>query len=525
MKASVTRRIYYSSEFTVAQTISSFAEPSFGLEVPKAFVNFYGLHSANLNSLDTTSIYQNFGFGFAAPSVGNTGVSYTTIVTDGVGTSRNGGIAQLGVGTFFAAGDSGAGTLGGSNVCRTTTAFGIPGGMNTTFVGPSAGGTPPPNIRMDQINIFMGGTGVTCNRVDRAGAITANTVVDAVVGFVPDIIIVMGKRYTANTGQGISIGFAMRNPAIGSTAILNQGSCARTETDNQTIMWQSNRVSWDRAFCVAPVQSASGTAQPSIEILRMNTDGFSYTSRDVSTAASQTISFLAIKTNRRFLGTTFSTSTTTGAASVNLGFTPSVIFGAAAGSSSASFGAVSRVASPDSDSWCLFAGIGGTAGSKNKYGRGTITTSTANTTVTGTGTSFFSTISEGDLIFSNAGAFLGNVGAVNSLTSLNFKANSAATVTGSNYYTRSPAQFTMVFGNEHGNTTSNNYIGTFDQMFILYSSTQASQSVFFGATTQPSTFNRSRQVNLNYATAQATARWGWLVAFENDNDGRDGSLD
>ena len=83
----------------------------------------------------------------------------------------------------------------------------------------------------------------------------------------------------------------------------------------------------------------------------------------------------------------------------------------------------------------------------------------------------------------------------------------------------------MVFGNEHGNTTSNNYIGTFDQMFILYRSTQASQSVLFGTTTQPSTFNRARGIDLNYATASSPARWGWLVAFENDNDGRDGSVD
>jgi len=523
MKASVTRRIYYSSEFTVAQTISSFAEPSFGLEVPKAFVNFYGLHSANLNSLDTTTIYQNFGFGFCSPSIGTTGVHYTSTNVDGVGTSNTGGSAQTGTGTFFAFGDNGS-SIGGSNICRTTAAFGIAGGMNTTFAAASTGGTPPPSIRMDQIGIFMGGTGVTCSRVDRVGAITTGTVVDAVVGFVPDIIIVMGKRYAGSTGQGIGIGFAMRNPAIGSTAILNQGSCSRTEADNQTVMWQSNRVSWDRAFTVAPTQSASGSPQASIEILRMNSDGFSYTSRDVSISAAQTISFLAIKTNRRFLGTTFSTSTTTGAAMINLGFTPSVIFGAAAGSSSASFGAVSRIASPDSDSWCLFAGIGGTAGSKNKYGRGTITTSTANPNVTGTGTSFFSTISEGDLIYSAAGTFLGNVGAVNSLTSLSFKANSAATVTGSNYYTISPAQFTMVFGNEHGNTTSNNYIGTFNQMFILYSSTQTTQSVLFGTTTQPSTFNRARRIDLNYATASSPARWGWLVAFENDNDGRDGSV-
>ena len=80
MKASVTRRIYYSSEFTVAQTISSYAEPSFGSEVPKAFINFYGLHSANLNSLDTTTIYQNFGFGFCSPSIGTTGVHYTCLL-------------------------------------------------------------------------------------------------------------------------------------------------------------------------------------------------------------------------------------------------------------------------------------------------------------------------------------------------------------------------------------------------------------------------------------------------------------
>lgn len=522
MIASVTRRIYYSSEFTVTNVLTAYADPSFTSR-PVAYLSFHGLHSANLNSLDTTWIYQNSGFGFASPSIGNTGVVFTSVVTDGVGTSRNGGGSSAGIGTFYGSGDSGAGTMGASNICRTTSVTGIPGGVVTGTAGPSAGGTPPPNVRMDVINVFLGGTGVTCNRYDRAAALTLNTEVNVVVGFVPDIIIVMGRRYTANNGQGIGLGFAMRNPAIGSTAVLNQGSCARTETDNQLIMYQTNRTSFNRAFITAPTQGAAGTAQPAIEILKMNADGFSYCAREAATGAGQLISFLAIKTNRKYFGTTFSTSTTTGASSINLGFTPAVIFGAATGTSSANIGAFSRQTTPDSDSWCVFAGIGGTAGSKNKYGRGTITTSTANPNVTGTGTSFFSTISEGDIISTDTGAYLGTVGAVNSLTSMSFKANSASTVTGSAYTIKSPAQFSIVFGNEHGNTTSNNYVGTFDQMFILYSSTQASQSVFFGATTQPSTFNRSTKVDLNYATAPSASRWGWLVAFENENDGRDGA--
>lgn len=523
MKASVTRRIYYSSEFTVTNTITSYADPGFGLEIPKAFIGFHSLHGANLNSLDTTWAYQNHGFSLSVPSIGTTGIAFTSVVTDGVGTSRNGGGSGA-VGTYFASGDSGAGTMGASNIARTTGTFGIPGGVVNITAAPSGGGTPPPNIRVDQINIMLGGTGVSTNRYDRTAAITQNTVIDAVVGFTPDIVIVMGRRYTGNNGQGISIGFAMRNPAIGSTAILNQGSCARTETDNQTIMWQSNRTSSNRCFCVAPTQAASGTVQVSVEMLRMNADGFSFTARNASTGAGQLISFLAIKTNKKFFGSTFSTSTTTGASSLKLDFMPAVIFGAATGSSAADPVAVSRVSSPDSDSWCLFAGIGGTAGSKNKYGRGTLSTSTANANVSGTGTSFFSTISEGDLIYSNTGTYLGTVGAVNSLTSMAFKANSAATVTNSNYYIVSPAQFTSVFGNEHGNTNSINYVGTFNQMFILYRSTAATQSVLFGATTQPDTFNRAREFNLNYATATSPARTGWYVAFENDNSGRDGSV-
>ena len=140
MKASVTRRIYYSSEFTVGTTLTSYADPGFGSEIPKAFIGFHSLHGANLNSLDTTWTYQNHGFSLSVPSIGTTGVVFTSVVTDGVGTSRNGGGSAGGVGTYSASGDSGAGTMGASNIARTTGTFGIPGGILNTTAGASAGG-------------------------------------------------------------------------------------------------------------------------------------------------------------------------------------------------------------------------------------------------------------------------------------------------------------------------------------------------------------------------------------------------
>lgn len=515
MKASVVRRQYYGSD--TGNTITVYAEPGFPEEVPKAYINLFNMHAANLDSLDTTYDIHNQGVGFHSPCIGTTGAFFTSVVSDAVGTSDNSGgtfSAASASGTFFCLGRGAS--LGGSNLFRTLAVRGIPRGIVTTTS--STTGRQPDNVKVDQISIFMTGAGVTCARRESGVATAANTEVTIDVGFTPDIIIALGKRFPASNGIGFSYGFAERNPIIGSTAIRSQGSVGRIENTGTTTMFPMNRTSDNRILAFPPTNTTLTTVQNTIEVTRMTATGFVYTPRGANTQAGQTIAFLAIKTDKKFFGTVFSTNTTVSSQNFNLNFTPCVIFGAATGSTSALNITYSTLRSPDSDSWVFFAGTGGTNYSKNKYQNGTITTTLNSTAVSGTGTSFAAIMAEGDRIYTAAGVYIGDVNVINSNTSLVLKANTASVVTSSNYYTTSPVQFSLVQGNEHGNTASISYLGTFSKSLVVYQSTSGNQSVLVQSVIDASTFNRSRRAKIDYQTISSASRWGWVVAFEGDND-------
>ena len=514
MKASVIRRQYYGSDTNSTGGVTVYAEPGFPNEVPKAMINLFNMHGANLDSLDTTYEIHNQGVGFCSPCIGTSGTNIVSVVQDNVGTSSNSGGLTLGSGTFTALGVGTA--IGNSNLFRTLASRGVAKGLVTTSA--AINGRQPDNVKINNVHIFMTGAGVTCARADAVASIAVGTEVTITVGFVPDIIIAIGKRFTANLGVGFSWGFAQRNPAIGSTAILNQASVGRIENTGTATMFPINRTCDNRILSFPPLNTSLAAAQNTVEITRMTATGFVYTPRIAGQSAGQSYSFLAIKTDKRFFGTVFSTNTTVSAQNFNLNFTPCVIFGAATGSTSALNVTYSVNRTPDSDSWVFFAGTGSTNYSKNKYGVGTLTTTINSPTVSGTGTSFAATMAEGDRLFTAEGVYLGDIGAVNSNTSLALKSNTASVVTGSNYYTQSPAQFSLVQGNEHGNTTSISYLGTFSKSLVIYQSTAAVQSVLVQSILDGNTFNRSSRALINYQTVSTESRWGWFVAFEGDND-------
>ena len=533
MKASVTRRQYYSSEINTSVTV--YAEPGYSDISLGGHISFfnYKLRSALLNTLDTTFFTQCNGIGVmahttahqnnlnttTAAGLGRTGFLVGAQTQDGLGTSATGGMVptDFANGSFFALGSTGGG-IGNSNTFRTLDCILINGGLVNRLANNTGN---PTEAVVDSVNIFMSGAGVTSALIKQAiGTAAAGTTCVVTCGFTPDIIFAIGSRYAGSGGQGIASGFAMRTPGVGITSIQAQGSVGRTEDTGSANMYQLNRVKDNRILAFAPTQATFASNQNELEVLQMTANGFVYAVRNASATAGQRFAFLCIKTDKRYFGTTFSTNTATGAASINLGFTPCVVFGAATGATSATGTNVYSARNADSNSWTYFAGTGGTNYSKNKYGNGTITTTTASPVVTGTGTSFFSRMSEGDRIYDTTNTFIGTIAAINSNTNLTLTANTAAVVTGSNFYYTSPAQFSVVFGNEFGNTTSQQYNGIFDQSLIIFTSTAATQSQLVTAAITAPTFNREPEILYNYTTAAAAGRWGYVIAFEGDNNGR-----
>jgi hypothetical protein len=532
MKASVTRRQYYSSEVNTSVTV--YAEPGYSDISLGGHISFfnYKLRSALLNTLDTTFFTQCNGIGVmahttahqnnlnttTAAGIGRTGFLVGVQTQDGVTTSATGGMVptDFAVGSFFSLGSSGGG-IGNSNTFRTTSCRFIEGGLVNVLVNNTGN---PTEAVVDSVNIFMSGAGVTSALIkQQIGTAATGTTCRVTCGFTPDIIFAIGSRYAGSSGQGIATGFAMRTPGAGITSIQAQGSVARTEDTGSANMYQLNRVKDNRILAFAPTQSTFPVGQVELEVLQMTANGFVYAVRNVSVSAGQRFAFLCIKTDKRYYGSIFSTSTVTGAASINLGFTPCVVFGAVTGASLTT-GTNYSARNEESNSWTFFAGTGGTNYSKNKYGVGTITTTSGSLVTTGTGTSFRSRMSEGDRIYDTSNTFIGTIAAINSNTNLTLTANAAAVVTNSNFYYTSPAQFSVVFGNEFGNTASQQYNGIFDQSLIIFTSTAATQSQLVTAAITAPTFNREPEILYNYSTATATGRWGYVIAFEGDNNGR-----
>jgi hypothetical protein len=192
------------------------------------------------------------------------------------------------------------------------------------------------------------------------------------------------------------------------------------------------------------------------------------------------------------------------------GFVPKTVFGAATLCPSDN---TRTTTSPDADGIALFSGNR----SKNSLywnGSGTITTSTANATVTGVATEFFR-LAPGDRIYQVDGTLIGTVSTCASKTSMTLVANSAATLTGASYVYSNPGQYCIGFGTSDASNPMNVFSGIAGTFLALPRgiSDAASNSELAllndGDTTNAFT--------LNHTLASGTARRGWALAIADES--------
>ena len=330
------------------------------------------------------------------------------------------------------------------------------------------------------------------------------------VGFRPKLVIGVAARAVSGAGQGFSYGFATRTPGTGTTQVASQGSCAQNFSNNTDPVYQSMRHS--RYFAEqCPVEGTPGV-QIAWECVSFASTGVRFVVRNASHPAGAFMGGIAMTFQGDYFGSSFSTLNTTGNKRSVTNFTPQIVIGALSGATAAN--ALSAESSPNSDSFSIFVGTGGTT-TKNRYGIGTMTVSSSATAVTGTGTSFFSQLAQGNRIYNTSGTLIGSVGAVNSNTSMTLSAGATNAMSSANFFIQAGSQHSVIYGNEFGNGTNSNAYTAVTRGLEIARISGGAPASWVEANFNP--FNRRPSFVLNYTTADATPRFGWFLAIEDEN--------
>lgn len=326
--------------------------------------------------------------------------------------------------------------------------------------------------------------------------------------FQPDAVLFSTLRpATVNDGQ-IHFGTALRQASLGATTVDSQiGVIWRSPNGGDPIALQS-------------FMSTTGTRNlasgSQILFSHMFPSGFAVTQ---SSANTHSIAFIAMKagvglsTNPSFAASTFQsrpTASGTGISFYSVGFKPAHILGCF--SHINSLNANRNLSADGADMVSFFTANG--FQKKNVLGTGTITSDTANATVTGVGTSFLHQLCPLDIIYNLNYQLIGTVSSVASDTSLTLVANAAITVAGSSFVFEKPQQYSMAYGAETGQNSGTNARGRFSDSAItsFTAPTPAIQAVG-----NIQNFNGENGFTVDYTTLTNGGRYGWYFAIRDED--------
>ena len=489
MKTCVVRRRFYSTEAN-NKLVSVELEPGFG--TPKAAIIIYTENNAATDSFDTTLQYKNFGVGFTDGT--NKGLS-SFIFRDNRAASDT--RVQHSTTRFITAGT----TDGTTTHYRVDTVGFVQDKINLTF----ANSTPQADGHLEAILWVISGDDVSAAVGFSTYSVTNGTSrAYSGLSFAPDLVFIAGGLQGANAGAATNAIFSL---GVAKRTTGQQCSTAFFNLDNADPFELSTRVSNTHiSNYIGPTTAATGV---SASIGSFSANGWSLTTLGTF-AADRAYTFLAIKSanpdNDFALFTDFNTFTGTGRTFVGLGstgFPPGTLIGSLSYASTRN--AIQTTIATGAASLNFFAGTA-TSYSKLYNGTGTITYSTANPTVSGSGTSFFY-FYPGVKLYTINGDEIGQVSSVTNATSLTLAANSLITGTAQNFTHSNFRQNTIsITENDADNsvTTSNTLISS--SMFTIPTvSTIEFQAYLDTSDTAPGFY-------YNVTNSDATSRVGWVLA-------------
>ncbi len=495
MRTFITRRRIETAEVDGALNIQ--LHPGFG--TPKAAIVYSmtndGANNTNQTFADTESPCM--GVGFMASVTGATGFTtrsagWITDATDAVAADKY----FWTDGTCAYDGNTGA----------TRTRKWLATGFGTDIIFGSLVETGTQNMPLDLIIIAITGDDFTA----AVGTMTLSNTINGTaavtnLSFAPDAVLLLNQPSTTNLSANATLSFGGGTKAWSGFGVSGQGHFSFEFRDTLDPTELRSRISNTR------IASYTGTTHTA-ELTGFSGIGFTITSR-VAGAGSNTTYFLAMKAKSPtdFYASGFQTyGVAVGNTSLPLPFNPQLVIGSL--SADNAFDALDT--SDDAATCNFFAGTGHST--KRHNGIGTITSSTASATITGTGTSFRQQISIGDNIYNSSNTFIGTVSAIGSETSITLAANGAVTQSPTAaYYFDKSMQWNLNFMADDGNSTNSPNRG------------RVGTQLFYNATAITPTERVIGQMqNFDYCndmdyvlTTNTGSRFGWIMAFANNEGG------
>lgn len=312
-----------------------------------------------------------------------------------------------------------------------------------------------PAAPIDMVFTVFGGDDVEC--AVTGIAVTSTTLFNASTPFQADLALLLHNRPAQTTDTEICFGAAWRVTGSGTGATLTRArvSSAHRNADAQTTSAVTTRTSSRGTVCL--------TSNYEIFPTYMGTTSIGFTGSAAATG--NTIIVLAIKgpSSDEFYVDNFIAPAAIGTSFYITNFKPQLVAGGFNGNPGLNTTYTTEANGCETGSFFTTTGLT----RRNITGIGTVTSSTASATVTGTGSSFLFHIGPTDIIKDTNGRTVGTVSSVASNTSLTLTSNAAITLSGQNYVFEKSQQFALAFGVNDADS------GTPNQFMFGYSSTDA----------------------------------------------------
>lgn len=494
MKTCVVRRRFYATEADNT-TVSVKLEPNFG--IPKGIVVFFTENNANTDAFDTSLEYKNLGIGFAD---GTNSVCVNITCRDNVNTNDT-QRSHYGTRVINCVDSSRA-----TQYYRVDTVAFSQDQVDFTFTNAS----PQTDGHLETIIWAVTGDDVSVGvGYSSYNATSGGTRVYSGLSFQPDFVFTAGCYATLNQTQSadaiISFGAATRSP-------LSQASYSFWVDDGNATR---TNATWIGNTRINNYITATGTGISST-IGSFSSNGWTMTSNGAH-ATDTVYNFFAIKSQSPSdfaLLESFATYTGTGRTFVGLGttgFVPETILGCISEASTRNV--IQTAAGSGTSGYNLFAGTA-TSYSKLYNGDGTITYSTASTTVTGTSSNFW-LFYPGVRLYTPNGLQIGQVSSVSSDTSLTLTANASLSGTDQSYTHSNFRQHCMSYtekDNSTNATTSHTLISS-DMFTIAHPNGTTLEAYLDTNTASPGFF-------YNITKSPSSSEFGWVAAFKGQNENR-----
>ena len=502
MKTCVIRRRFWANEG--GGTLQVDLEPGFG--TPLACMIMFAETSATTNAFDTTTPFRSLGIGLIGSTSSDVSStlrlhSNVIILADNSPTAsaRRGSSRSRAIRTSNQAGSVVHYDVSGATFANDRATF------NFTTYAPQTG------CHLETIMFFINGSDVIVGVGTHGMPATISSNSYTGLSFTPDCILgVSSISPTSDAGltddARLAFGAAVRGQGLKQNNVYwhYETTGAPSSMDPASIFNSNAFISY----------ATSSSNIFNFTMSSFNSNGFTIASDATAAGSNNGLTFLAIKAKNvtDFSLVSYTTNTTTGNVFTGLGisgFIPRTVLGGIVNNTA---NATSQNTSPASDSIQFFAGSR-EADSLFFNGQGTITTSTANNLVAGTGTSLHR-LAPGDRIYDFNNVLVGIVSSVGTATSATLTSNSAITLSTSNWAYSNPGQYCLMFGDEDGAGDSVVFSGIASSLITTARSTGGSPVLL--EQSRLTNFDTRGGFNINTTASSGTARRGFVLAFANN---------